>query len=84
MKLTIYNNNKLTKTTEHPELKRLYECVGGELLELLKGYEYEGIKSDITLYNSFEELKKKLSVFGQCHVATLKTENEKIDFFINK
>jgi len=84
MKLTIYKNNKLTKTTEHPELKRLYECVGGELLELLKGCEYEGIECDVNHYNSFEELKKKLSVFGQCHVATLKTEEMNIQIFIIK
>ena len=84
MKLTIYNNNKLTKTTEHPELKRLFEDVGSNLIELLKGYEYNGIESEVTHYNSFEELKKKLSVFGQCHVATLKTEEMNIQIFIIK
>ena len=84
MKLTIYNNNKLTKTTEHPELRRLFDGVGSNLIELLKGYEYNGIKSEVTHYNTLESLEKKIAIFNNCHVATLKTENEKIDFFINK
>jgi hypothetical protein len=84
MQLTIEKNHKLIKTVEHPELERLFLEVGKELQAVLKGLAYEGIKHEIELYNTYDELERKLSIFNIVHCATIETELEKFEIFIKR
>ena len=85
MKLTIYRNNEVIRTTHYPNVERLYSDVHKDLELVEKSNVYIDSPLDhIKRYNSLKELEFKVKHYGMCHLASIKTLKDHIQFFVTK